>query len=275
MLDCPFCKFEYDAENLIGGRCPQCGGIVVWSSDGDEEPTVTPMVTVSLGPSFLGNRLNRPIENLREPLKVEKEKESSKADTVSSDQTVMPREIQQAIQGKDTDPQYQKSLSTDDIEQLGGIWKIASMKTSNPLTTLRTNIEESSRVIEVVINERSFKDTIDRSASGTDYEILDQIGRGAVGVVYAAQQNSVNRNVAVKMLNAEASEDEGQKEKFLFEAIVTGDLDHPNIVPIHELGKNEKGDLFYSMKQVVGTPWSDSIGTKTLSENLEGFEKAS
>ncbi|MFT7630949.1 MAG: WD40 repeat protein/serine/threonine protein kinase [Mariniblastus sp.] len=269
MLDCLFCKFEYDVENLIDDRCPNCGGIVQWSSDEAEEPSVTPMVTVSLGPSFLANHLNRPIEDLKEPPKVEEEIEPPKATTVSCSQTVMPRELQQAIQGKDTDPQYQKSLSTDDIEQLGGIWKLASMKTSNPMTTLRTNVEESSQSIEVVINQRSFKETVDQSTMGMDYEILNQIGKGAVGIVYAAQQNSINRNVAVKMLNAEASEDEAQKEKFLFEAIVTGDLDHPNIVPIHELGKNQNGDLFYSMKQVVGTPWSDSIGKKALSENLE------
>src|SRR5262249_22711236 len=49
----------------------------------------------------------------------------------------------------------------------------------------------------------------------------------------------------------------------------TGDLDHPNIVPIYELGTNENNALFYSMKRVQGTPWSDVIGTKSVNENLE------
>ena len=60
-----------------------------------------------------------------------------------------------------------------------------------------------------------------------------------------------------------------QREKFLSEAVVTGDLDHPNIVPIYDLGANETGALFYSMKRVEGTPWSKVLASKSLGENLE------
>ena len=51
--------------------------------------------------------------------------------------------------------------------------------------------------------------------------------------------------------------------------MVTGDLEHPNIVPIYDLGKDESGLLFYSMKHVKGTPWDQVIGDKSLAENVE------
>src|SRR4029453_17454572 len=59
-----------------------------------------------------------------------------------------------------------------------------------------------------------------------------------------------------------------QRRKFLSEAAVTGELDHPNIVPIYDLGQNADGALFYSMKKVTGTPWADVIGEKSLLDNL-------
>ena len=64
--------------------------------------------------------------------------------------------------------------------------------------------------------------------------------------------------------------DAERREKFLSEAVVTGDLDHPNIVPIYELGTNEDNALFYSMKRVQGTPWSKvHRREERWTENLE------
>ena len=76
-----------------------------------------------------------------------------------------------------------------------------------------------------------------------------------MGVVYAAHQSSIARTVAVKMLKPSAKVGEEQRDKFISEAVVTGELDHPNIVPIYDLGANDAGALFYSMKRVKGTPW--------------------
>ena len=50
---------------------------------------------------------------------------------------------------------------------------------------------------------------------------------------------------------------------------MTGDLEHPNIVPIYDLGADETGTLFYAMKRVKGTPWSKSIREKSFPENIE------
>ena len=96
-------------------------------------------------------------------------------------------------------------------------------------------------------------------ADAPDYELLNVIGEGGMGVVYAARQSSIARTVALKMLKGEDSKNAAQREKFISEAVVTGELDHPNIVPIYDLGANNDGALFYSMKRVKGTPWNKVI----------------
>ncbi|MAT69556.1 MAG: serine/threonine protein kinase [Planctomycetaceae bacterium] len=101
-----------------------------------------------------------------------------------------------------------------------------------------------------------------------DYELLDVIGEGGMGVVYSARQASIARTVAVKMLKGAGEKTAEQRDKFISEAVVTGELDHPNIVPIYDLGANNDGALFYSMKKVKGTPWDKEIGSKSLDENL-------
>lgn len=280
MLNCPFCKNPYESESMVDGRCPNCGGKLNWSSgDQDEsfDPGFTPNVTVSLGPSFLSRRSSEAADKKVKAPAVQPIELKINEDTVANKETVLPSDSVNEVGDENlrehspsgSKSNYKRSLSTDDIDRLGGIWKAASLETSNPTSTLRTVTEESSQPLDVVINERRFQNVPEAPQFSMDYEILKQIGQGAVGVVYSAQQNSINRNVAVKMLNRSASQDEEQKDKFLFEAVVTGDLDHPNIVPIHDLGKNQDGELFYSMKQVVGTPWSASIQKKSVSENLE------
>jgi formylglycine-generating enzyme required for sulfatase activity len=100
------------------------------------------------------------------------------------------------------------------------------------------------------------------------YDLLDVLGEGGVGIVYQAHQKSIDRRIAVKMIKPQVGQDAEERAKFVTEAIVTGRLDHPNIVPIHDLGQTADGQPFYAMKMVRGTPWSRTLRTATLSENL-------
>ena len=126
----------------------------------------------------------------------------------------------------------------------------------------------------IVVKSRQFhsgpatSDQLISPSDAPDYELLNIIGEGGMGVVYAARQSAIARTVAVKMLKKGDSESTEQREKFISEAVVTGELDHPNIVPIYDLGSNDSGALFYSMKRVKGTPWNKVIAEKSLDENL-------
>ena len=102
-----------------------------------------------------------------------------------------------------------------------------------------------------------------------DYELIRILGEGGMGIVYEARQTSIDRVIAVKMLKKEARDNESVTDKFLVEAAVTGDLDHPNIVPIHDVGSNNQSALFYAMKRVQGIPWSKALSEKSLDENLD------
>jgi WD40 repeat protein/predicted Ser/Thr protein kinase len=83
------------------------------------------------------------------------------------------------------------------------------------------------------------------------YEILDEVARGGMGIVYRARQLAANRIVAIKMtLGGEISEDE--RRRFHVEAEAIGHLDHPNIVPLYNVGEHD-GRPFFSMAYIEGS----------------------
>jgi len=93
-----------------------------------------------------------------------------------------------------------------------------------------------------------------------DYELIEEIAAGGMGVVWRARQKTLNRVVAVKMIRSGEFAGEEEVRRFFAEAEAAAQLKHPNIVAIHEIGEQE-GRHYFSM---------DFIEGKNLAQMCEG-----
>jgi hypothetical protein len=97
-----------------------------------------------------------------------------------------------------------------------------------------------------------------------DYHVGGEIARGGMGSILEAEDRKLGRKVAMKVMKLEASASDYARTRFVREATVLARLEHPNIVPIHELGWDSDNRLFYTMKLVQG---------RTLQAILNGLKE--
>jgi eukaryotic-like serine/threonine-protein kinase len=96
--------------------------------------------------------------------------------------------------------------------------------------------------------------------AGTRYSLLEPVARGGMGLVYAAQDEKLGRRVALKVLDVEDRKGE-LAQRLIREAQVLAQLEHPGIVPVHDVGTLEDGRVFYTMKFVEGQRLDKHIET--------------
>ena len=110
--------------------------------------------------------------------------------------------------------------------------------------------------------------------SGTRYRLLGEVARGGMGVVYAAEDERLQRRVALKVLEAPAPEGE-LADRLMREARVLARLEHPGIVPVHDVGRLADGRVFYTMKFVEGQRLDQHIeslsSTSSIPDRLRIF----
>ncbi|MCU0723009.1 MAG: serine/threonine protein kinase, partial [Planctomycetes bacterium] len=103
----------------------------------------------------------------------------------------------------------------------------------------------------------------DGPAAAERYSRMGEIGRGGMGAILKVVDNDIRRPVAMKVILGGSDED--KLSRFVEEAQVTGQLEHPNIVPVHELGVTPEGKVYFTMKLVKGESL-DAILDKVAAE---------
>jgi eukaryotic-like serine/threonine-protein kinase len=99
-------------------------------------------------------------------------------------------------------------------------------------------------------------------SSTNKFTLIEELGRGGMGVIIRGRDKVLHRDVALKVIRDQG--DDLQRERFIKEAQITGQLEHPNIVPVHEFGVDHSGRIFFAMKLVRG---------RTLAEIIDGHRK--
>ncbi|MEW4489239.1 WD40 repeat domain-containing serine/threonine-protein kinase [Thalassoglobus sp. JC818] len=186
------------------------------------------------------------------------------------------------VVGKLDEASQQPSESEQVREQQGSV-SAKSRGTTVGKGTWKLSIRERSmkgdvsgvrnRIPELADEAFGFLSALVDNPDVSEYEILGEVGKGNMGIVYEALQSSLNRELAIKSLKPSEEPSDYEQEMFVSEAVVTANLVHPNIVPIHDLGRTDDGKLFYSMKKVTGKPWDKEIRNRPLEENLDIFMK--
>ncbi|NOZ39932.1 MAG: protein kinase [Planctomycetes bacterium] len=289
MPTCHACHTEFDVSSLAAGRCGKCGAALqtvpqrnlqeVRDTPPQEElETLDPQAFEETRPNLNPDttqtlELNESGVSAADNEKTKEPKEPGAGTVVSAGEQT----VDFTGQSIDTDSIDIDLDVTDSMVTAQWLDNVAGGE-SDPEVTIKQKetiaLPGSESRSSLVVKSRHFTEpgkegsSFVSPADAPDYELIEKIGEGGMGVVYTARQSSIARTVAIKMLKGDEEHTLEQREKFISEAVVTGELDHPNIVPIYDLGSNDSGALFYSMKRVRGTPWDDVVKQKSLDENL-------
>lgn len=103
------------------------------------------------------------------------------------------------------------------------------------------------------------------------YGDVSTIGQGGIGVVLKGYDPNLGRNVAIKILRKEMRGSESRRSRFIREARATSQLEHPNIVPVHEMGIHEDWGIYFTMKNIAGEELSSIL--EKLSDGDPEYQK--
>ncbi|MEX2120574.1 MAG: serine/threonine-protein kinase [Pirellulales bacterium] len=145
------------------------------------------------------------------------------------------------------------------LDQTHGIEELAALTTAGWLEARRA---------DGVIVEGSFagegEERLPLPAEFGDYELLEELGRGGMGLVYKARQTRLNRIVCVKMILEGRLADDKHVQRFLSEAKAMARLQHPNLVAIYDVGRHQD-QYYFSMEYVAGRSLAERIREGPLS----------
>lgn len=128
------------------------------------------------------------------------------------------------------------------------------------------NSKASIRAIKTTLSipSPSFDDPFEKKNNKERYDAREKIGQGGIGSIYRIYDHNLHRLVALKVIRQDKNYSEKSLKRFIGEARILAKLEHPNIVPVHEIGYTNDGRPYFTMKYVRG---------RALSEVMERFRK--
>ncbi len=150
------------------------------------------------------------------------------------------------------DDLHETPSATNFLEKTqGGPSEQLELTSTSDASSSITSFADSEEVPEVLLQQPG--------ATSQRFELRTQVGHGATSRVYAMHDNSLDRDVAVKFLRRRRGTAEAVRNRFLHEARVTAALQHPNIMPIYDIGVNNRGELYFAMKKIEGCSLGEAI----------------
>ncbi len=139
-----------------------------------------------------------------------------------------------------------------------------------PVSEKTMNVAATPEAAAAAADFKEVKKTFDirNSVPSSHFTHVRTIGLGGVGLVISAHDPNLDRDVAVKMLRGESKNKLPDIERFVREARATANIEHPNVIPVHEMGVMDEVGVYFTMKKVKGDDFN------TVIENLKNGDKA-
>jgi serine/threonine protein kinase/Leucine-rich repeat (LRR) protein len=161
-------------------------------------------------------------------------------------------------------------INDQPVKERERIWPSQKIRVGSAVVTLRRLRGEPPSDGSLAPAQRTLRDMLPAEIlREKKYDIGAVVARGGMGAILGAREAAIERRVAMKVMLD--TNDADAITRFVAEAKVTGQLEHPNIVPVHELGVDENGQPFYTMKLVRGITLKHVL--EELAEGAEGGAK--
>ncbi|MBW2525431.1 MAG: serine/threonine protein kinase [Deltaproteobacteria bacterium] len=173
-----------------------------------------------------------------------------------------------ALNGQAVEGAPPSALATQRFEQLAKRWTARGIDLDTVQTDRKGTVVPDRETTKRIYARAPGPEAIqalpalrvaDAGRGAAEFELGDVLGIGGMGVVKAATQTTLDRPVAIKGLKPGVN-DPTAHPLLLLEARVTGTLEHPNVVPIHAIGRNDQGEPLIVMKRIEGRSWEELIG---------------
>ena len=117
----------------------------------------------------------------------------------------------------------------------------------------------SSSGLVKTMSSTSCSETRRRRPGARRFHVVKRHAQGGLGEVFIAHDRHLDRDVALKKIKPELAGDESSRNRFIREAEITGQLEHPNIAPVYSLGVDRDQLPFYAMRFIEGQPLHEAI----------------